>query len=586
MEKQVAITRYTKDNVMKAIGTMTPPMAVQSLLAAVVSATDALLLGILNQQSLTAVTLASQLMQIFTFLILALSVGTTALAAQYWGKNDSEAVSRVLHIALQISISAGAVFMLLCLAVPGVIMSFYTADPEMIEMGAVYLRYVSFTYLFMGFSQIYMIIMKNTGRVMSSSVFGAVTVVLNIILDVILIFGLFGAPKMGIAGAALATSIARGVEFVLTLIASKSKSAIEFRFKMLFKSYKALRRKYLRYTLPSVCQLTSWMLATSATVAILGHISNDAVAASAIALIVFNIAASIATAYGNSVGIIIGQQLGCGDIDDAKICGDKLLKCATVIGCILCIIVWGLTPILPRYITSLNGAAIGYLKWMLIIVGVKCIGKAINHTLSTGIFSAGGDIKFMLKLDIINMWFVILPIGLISAFLLKLPPVIVYLLVNMDEFTKMYAEFKHYKKYIWAKNLTKKEWAEPGKYDKELRETIVNRMPMGVVVLGSSGKITMSNPAAVDILGVSEDDLQGESLAIFTLADERNLRFNQCILDAVYDKSIVNDAVVDYYIDGKKSKLQINTQFLEEEDANIGVLILIYDIGKLIANEA
>ena len=110
----------------------------------------------------------------------------------------------------------------------------------------------------------------------------------------------------------------------------------------------------------------------------------------------------------------------------------------------------------------------------------------------------------------------------------------------------MFTEYKHYKEYRWAKNLTKKEWAEPGKYEKELRETIVNRMPMGAIVLGSSGKISMSNPAAEEILGISEDDLQGESLTIFTLSDERNLPFNQCILDAVYDKSTVSDAVIDY----------------------------------------
>lgn len=584
MKEKAEITRYTRDNIMKAAGRMVPPMAMQCLLAAIVNATDALMLGILNQKSLTAVTLAGQLMQIFTFLIMALGVGTTALSAQYWGKKETDTVSRVLHISLQVSLICGTVFMIACLGVPNVIMSFYTSDAEMIEMGATYLRYVSFTYFFMGFSQVYLIIMKNTGRVLSGSIFGTITVILNIILDAILIFGLFGAPKMGISGAALATSISRGVEFVLTLAVSQKKSPVMFKVKMLFKSYRTLRRKYLRYTLPSVLQMSSWMIATSATVAILGHVSNDVVAASAIALIVYNIAASVATAYGNSTGIIIGRQLGCGDIEEAKICGDKLLKYAALIGLILCIIVCALSPFIPKFATSLNDEAKSLLFQMLIIVGIKCIGKALNHTLATGIFTAGGDIKFLLKLDIINMWFVILPIGLIAAFLLKLPPIIVYLLINMDEFSKMYTELKHYKKYLWAKNLTKKEWAAPGKYDKELRETIVNRIPMGVIVLGSSGKITMSNPASEKILGISEDDLQGESLAIFTIEDERNLEFNQCILDAVYDKKTVKDAVVDFYVKDQCRKLQVNTSFIEEEDANIGVLILLYDVDAFEQN--
>ena len=582
MSEQLELREYTRDNVMKAVRKMMFPIAMQCLLASIVSATDAIMLGALNQQSLAAVTLAGQLMQIFSFLIMSISVGTTALSAQYWGKKDADAVGRVLHIALKVSIAAGTIFMLACLVAPGVVMSFYTSDSEMIEMGITYLRYVGVSYLFMGFSQIYLIIMKNTNRITAASSFGAITVILNIILNAILIFGLLGAPEMGIAGAALATTISRGVEFVLTLIASNKQSTVMFKPKMLFRSYKTLKRKFWRYTLPSVLQLTSWMMATSATMAILGHLSSEAVAASAVALIAFNIAASFATAYGNSTGIVIGQQLGCGDIEEAKVCGDKLLKGAALLGLVLCIVVCALSPVIPKYMSTLNDEAKRYLLWMLIIVGIKCIGKAVNHTLATGILSAGGDVKFLLKLDIINMWLIILPLGLISAFLLKLSPVVVYLLVNLDEYTKMYTELKHYKKYLWAKDLTKKEWADPGQYDKELREKIVERMPMGAIVLGSSGKITMSNPAAERILGISESDLEGEPLAVFTLKDERNLDFVQCIMDAVYDKTTVNDVIVDFYNKDAAHELQINTSFIEEEDANLGVLILIYDVEDVI----
>lgn len=584
MEEKVEVAKYTRDNIFKAVRKMMPPIAVQSILAAIVSATDALMLGVLNQDSLTAVTLASQLMQIYTFFILALGVGTTALSAQYWGKGDSNTVGRILHIALQFSLSAGLIFMFLCMVTPEVAMSFYTSDPVLIEMGSTYLRYLGLTYFFMGFTQIYMIIMKNTGRILSSSVFGTITVILNVVLDAILIFGLFGLPQMGIAGAALATSISRGVEFVLTLVVSRMKNSVEFSIKKLFKRYKNLKKKYLRYTLPSIFQMTSWMVATSAGVAIMGHLDSDAVAASAVEIIVVNIAVSIVTAYGSSVSIIIGQQLGCGDIEESKVCADKLLKGSVVIGAIVGTIVCVLAPIIPRFATTLTDAAKGYLFWMIIIGGAKIIGKSVNHTFANGIFSAGGDIKFLLKLDIINMWFVILPLGAIAAFLLKLPPIFVFLIVNLDEYTKMFTEYKHYKEYRWAKNLTKKEWAEPGKYEKELRETIVNRMPMGAIVLGSSGKISMSNPAAEEILGISEDDLQGESLAIFTLSDERNLPFNQCILDAVYDKSTVSDAVIDFYTKEECKRIQVNTSFIEEEDANIGVLILIYDVGRLPAS--
>lgn len=559
------------------------PIAVQNLLVTVVNASDAIFLGFLGEGQLAAANLAGQLMQIYNNLIMALCVGATVLAAQYWGLKDRESVKKVLHVTLRISIVSATVFFLACLIVPNLIMKFFTSETDVITYGAIYLRYVSFSYLFMGFSQIYMIIMKNTDKVKESAVYGATAVILNIILDAILVFGLFGAPKMGVAGAALATSIARGVEFALTAIATRRSDNIDFEFKALFAPYTAIRNKYIRYTLPSIVQSESWIVASSITVAIIGHMGSDAVSANAIALVFFNMFCAIAMAVANSAGIIIGNSLGRGDLKQAKSEGDSIMKVSGILGIIFGVVICVSAPVVVTLAGSLSQSAKVYLQWMLVILGIKMFGKLINNTLSNGIFVAGGDVKFLMKLDIINMWCVIVPAGLIAAFLLKLPVIAVYAVINMDEYTKFYVGLKHYYQYNWVKNLTKKEWAEPGKYHRQLEKRIISDMPIGVMMVGSSGKISMVNDNAACGLGYSREELEGTGFTQLFIEDERNNDFVQSILDSISGKEKIIDHTVRYYKDDTCKIMQIRTEFIEEEDAKIGILVMINDITACFA---
>lgn len=436
------------------------PMAIQNLLVTIVNASDAIMLGALDVHSLSAANLAGQLMQIYNFFLVSLCVGTTVLASQFFGKKDFESIDKVLHITLQISLTSGLIFFLTCLFVPGTVMSFFTSDKVLINLGSEYLRYVSGAYLFMGYSQIYMIIMKNTGRVNQSSIYGAITVGVNILLNTLLIFGLFGLPEMGIAGAALATTIARFIEFILTVIASKEQKKVGFSIHELFKRHRSLEKQYINYTLPSIAQTMSWRIATTVNIAILGHMSSSVIAANAIANIVADIMASVAMAYASGCGIEIGPILGRGELDNAKHYGDLMLKHARILGSILCVVTYLITPLVLFLSTSLSIESKDYLKIMLLILAIKMIGKLNNACLSKGIFVAGGDIKFHMKVDIINMWCVIVPLSLLATYVFKWPVIIVYLIMNLDEYTKIYFENYRYKQYIWVKNITKDGWAE------------------------------------------------------------------------------------------------------------------------------
>lgn len=368
-------------------------LMVQSMVTALVSAADAIMSGALDQQALSAITLAGQVMQLYSFFLMALCIGSTVLASQYFGINDLESVRKVMNITLRSSVTGGAVFFILALLAPAGIMGFFTDEGELIEIGADYLKLCSPAFLFMSFSQIYMNIMKNTGRAKLSSTFGCIMAGLNIALNYMLIFGRFGFARMGVSGAAVATTVSRGVELILAVISSQ-KGSVRFSFRGLFRSSRGISRKFWRYTLPSLAQMSSWKLATTCSVAIIGHMGADIVAASSFALIVHNILCSIADGYASACGIRIGRCLGRGDTEKARSAGDRLLGlslvlavCVGGIACLCC-------PALVRAAVMTENAK-RYLKIMIFFTGFRVVGKFFNSTLAMGIFSAGGDIAYL-----------------------------------------------------------------------------------------------------------------------------------------------------------------------------------------------
>lgn len=579
----VSAYTYSRDkNLSKELAGLVIPMAIQNLLVTVVNASDAIMLGALNAESLSAANLAGQLMQVYSFFIVALCVGTTILSAQYSGKEDYQSVRNALHITLQISILGGIIFSFACIFFPGTVMMFFTSDEVLIKLGSEYLRYVSGAYFFMGFSQVYLVVMKNIGKVRLSAIFGTSAVVTNLILNAVLIYGLFGLPSMGIKGAAIATTIARFFEFLFTLIESKKNEKVRFSIKELFRRHRNLERKYIRYTLPNVVQTMSWRVATTVNVAILGHMSSAVISANAVSVIIFDMMTSIAMAYASGCGILIGHALGRGELDKAKSYGDQMLRESRVWGLLLGIITCIITPLILSIAKTLSAEAISYLQIMLIILSIKMIGKWNNITLSKGIFVAGGDVKYHMKIDIINMWCVIVPLSLIAAFVLKLPVIVIYIIMNMDEYTKLYFEMHRYNQYAWVKNLTKKEWAEPGKYKELLNDYIIQNMPMGAFLVGSSGRISMVNECAANILGVEGEDIEGLNYINTFLEDPRNNDFAQVLIDSLDSNPSEQSRVVKYYQNDSCRIVQVKTIFVEEEDYNIGILVMINDLTNVL----
>lgn len=430
------------------------PITFQQFMLALVSASDALMLGKLTQDALAAVSLAGQVTFVLNLFLAAMTIGLSVLAAQYWGKGDAVAVERLFAHAYKVTVVVSFFFMAAAFLFPLSLMQIFTDDRALIRQGAVYLRTISVAYLLTGISQIYLCILKNTGRAFKSSVISSVSVLLNIILNAVLIFGLFGSPKMEIAGAALATVIARSVEIVWCCLETMGKKNIRLRWKNIITDDERLRHDFWRYTLPILGNEIVWGIGFTMYSVIMGHLGSDAVASNSIANIAKNLIACFCIGLGNGGGIMVGLELGAGRLETAKKYGGMLCRLSIFLGIISGILILLSRPCILTF-SDLSGESAHYLQWMLAMCSYYMIGKSVNGVTIAGIFCAGGDSRFGFCCDAVTLWCVTVPLGFCAAFVFRLPVLVVYFIINLDEIIKLPAVYVHYKKYLWVKDLTR-----------------------------------------------------------------------------------------------------------------------------------
>lgn len=432
------------------------PIAFQQFMLAAVNASDALMLGFISQDSLSAVSLAGQITFIFNLFMGGLTMGTSILAAQYYGKNDMKSIEKIFAYVTKVSFLISTIFFLVSFFIPEILMRIFTQDSQLIAGGIVYLRIVAISYLFTGISQIYLCVLKNTGYAVKSMIIGSTAVVINIILNAVFIFGLFFFTEMGIVGAALATSISKLIEMVWALAESLREKHARLHIKLCFSIDEQLVKDYWRYSLPMLGDYLVWGVGFTMYSVIMGHLGNDAVAANSITNIVKNLIVSFCTGLANGGGIIVGNELGTGNLEQAKKYGAILWKIAVISGVISGLLLVVLSPLIIN-VTVLSLQATEYLKWMLILCACYMIAKSINMMTIAGVFPAGGDSKFGLICDTVTMWAFAVPVGFCAAFYFHLPVVIVFLIINLDEVVKVPAAILHYKKYGWLKNITREQ---------------------------------------------------------------------------------------------------------------------------------
>ena len=448
-------TLTKKDNFYSELMKLVVPIAVQSFMLALVSVTDAVMLGRLDQQSMASVSQAGNVQFFLSLLVTGFSIGVGIMAAQYWGKGDGKSIEKIAPTGLKIILLLGGAVTLAALFAPRTLMAILTSDKALIPLGAEYLRVVAPSYFLCGITQVYFALLKNTGHTTESSTISSIAVVVNIVFNGIFIFGWLGAPALGIRGAALATVIARAVELALAVGINKKKGNVQLRWRgLLEKADKLLFHDFLRYTMPVIGASLVWGIAFMSYSVVLGHMDGDAVAANSIVAVAKSLLSCLIRGVGGGAGIMIGNLLGANLLDKAKQYGARLTKLSALVGIGTGLLLVAMTPVIMN-ITQLTPKAAEYLKIMIAFTGLNVAAQSVNHVVLDGIFGAGGDAKFDMNTNIIFMWCICVPLSLMAAFWWHLSAPVVFCLCSMDEIIKLPVVFVHYRKYIWLRNITR-----------------------------------------------------------------------------------------------------------------------------------
>ncbi len=431
------------------------PIALQNLISALVNSADVVMLGVAGTDALSAVSLAGQITFALTLFYFGLSSGAGILSAQYWGKGDLRAIERILGIGCLFSSIISLLFFAAALLLPETLMRILTSDARLIALGGRYLRALSFSYLLMSLSQIYLCVIKSMERVKLSAVITSVSLLLNIAGNALAIFVLFpGDVEGSVIGVAASTVLARFAEVAWCLLHSRFRGRVHLRIRNVFRPDRMLVKDFLRYTLPVQGNYLVWGGGLVAMSAIIGHTSTALVAANSVATVVRNLALVLCKGVGQGGGVLIGKELGKSRMDDARRDAGRIVRWSLVFGALA-----GLTILLTRPLSlamgSLEGEARELLSGMLWICAVYCIGNSVNSAVISGIFCAGGDARFGFLCDAIVMWAFIVPIGCLLAFVARVPPLCLFLFFSTDEFVKLPAVAAHYRKYGWLKNITR-----------------------------------------------------------------------------------------------------------------------------------
>lgn len=430
------------------------PIAFQNLMLAMVAAADAIMLGRLDQDSMAAVSLATQVQFVLIMMLCAIVVGISILGAQYWGKNDRSVIDEVFAIGIRLTSVISIAFFIGCYFFPSYLMKCFANDANLIAIGAKYLKIASWSYLISGLSQCYLAVMKVTDKVTQAAWISTCTVIINIILNAIMIFGLAGCPSMGAEGAAYATLLARIAELASCAALSLRNGYVRIKFGNLIRWNRLLSLDFLKCSMPVMGSYMLWGVGFTAYTAIVGHLGSDAAAANSIAAVVRDLMCCLCNGLGAASAITIGNELGAGQLEAAKKHGDCIMKLSFGVGVFSTLVVISTIPIVLRYM-KLSDAAREYIVGMFIIMAIYMIGRCFNTIVENGIFTAGGDTFFDTYTLAICMWGVALPCAFISAFWLRLPVLVVYACTCLDEVGKIPWVVYHHYRYKWVKNLTR-----------------------------------------------------------------------------------------------------------------------------------
>ena len=433
------------------------PLALQSVITFSVNLADNIMVGRLGELALSGVYVANHLHSFLHMLVMGLSAALMVLGSQFWGRRETDKVKTIIGIAFKFGIGAGSALLLVTLVAPAGILRLFTDDAAVLTEARRYLTIIRYSYLFFCITQVLIAAMRCVETVRIGMYLSTMTFFVNVSLNWILIFGNLGAPALGIRGAAIATLSARVLETVV--IAAYVRFAdrkLRLRFLELFRSDKALFKRFFRYGFPVIAGDIFWGVNLAVQGAIVGRLGATALASVSIANVVFSIMAVIVYGTAGATAIIIGQTVGAGEYERVRAYTKTLQILFIGVG-----LISGAAIVLVRkfigLVYVLEPETMAMTRRFLLVLSIMIIGTAYQMSSLTGIVRAGGATHFVLVNDLIFIWGFVIPAASLAAFVFHASPVIVFALLKSDQILKCAVAAVKVNRFRWIKNLTQEK---------------------------------------------------------------------------------------------------------------------------------
>ncbi len=439
---------------MKLFAAIALPVALQNLLTYAVGLMDSVMVGSLGEVQLSAVTVANQPFFLFMMCMFGLSSGACVLISQYWGKKDTDTISKILGIVLKIALGVGIVVTVLVALFPRQVMELYTDDVQVVEYGVQYLRVAIFSYLPFAFTNSYLTCVRSVERVKIAVVTYSISFCVNVFFNYMFIFGKFGAPALGVAGAAVGTIIARAVEFVIVFFYAKKETRVTIKLRYIFRSEKWIFRDYIKFALPVLVNEMLWAVGSSAHTAVLGRMSVSAVATVSIVSTAMQIMTVFIYGAASATLVIVGKYIGERKYDLAKKSANSLVLANIIIAAITAGAFLLLKDTFMSFYSITEDTRVA-LNGTMYASAIIILFYAVNMACIVGVFRGGGDTIYAMYLDLIAMWAIAIPLGALGAFVWGLPIPVVYFLLRSDEVVKAIVCLVRMKGGKWLKVVTR-----------------------------------------------------------------------------------------------------------------------------------
>lgn len=432
-------------------------LALQNLLTYGVNMMDTLMLGRYSQNAMGGVSLCNQIQFLLQMLVVGAGEGAVVMGSQYWGRKKLEPIPHIIGVALRFGGALAVLLFILVFGWPNQILSLLSNDPAVIAEGAKYFSIIRYTYIIFTITNILVASLRSIGVVKIGYMISGSTLVINVCLNYLLIYGNCGFPELGVRGAACATLIARCVELIIVIWFLKYKeNVLNLNLRKLLHIDTSYVHDYMKVSLPVLINQALWGVAQMVQTGILGHLGGDVTAANAISVQVYQVLSVVCYGAASAAGIVVGRTIGEGSEEKLHPLVKTLQVLFVSIGLCSGLAIFLLRgPILAAFGGTLTENAYRLSRQFMLVLAITTVGTSYQMACDNGIIRGGGDTAFSAKMNLISMWCIIVPFSAMAAFWWKCPPVVVFFLLKWDQLYKAIPVGIRLHSWKWVKKVTR-----------------------------------------------------------------------------------------------------------------------------------